>query len=185
MQRSLRTQGLPEALIGGETRDSVKVAGRRFEFTFHDLILPFMLLMRITFGWLFLWAGIDKLINDWTAKGWLLNVTSGPLKGWFEGMAGSAVVDQLVIWGLVLIGVALILGAATRLASLAGASMMFLFYLAQFPPEHNPFMNEYLVYILVFAMLSALGAGRILGADQYVERLTVIKRFPVIKYLLG
>ena len=90
-----------------------------------------------------------------------------------------------MIWGEILIGVSLMLGLFTRFASLAGAAMVFLFYLAQFPPTHNPFMDEYLVYILVFSMLSALGAGRVLGLDKYVERLPLVRRFTITRYALG
>ena len=60
-------------------------------------------------------------------------------------MAGNGGVEGLVVWGQILIGIALIFGLFTRFAALAGATMMFLFYIAQFPPEHNPFMDYYLV----------------------------------------
>lgn len=41
-----------------------------------------------------------------------------------------------------------------------------------------------------FLMVAALGAGRILGADAYIEQLTVggqklIERYPRLRYVLG
>ena len=141
--------------------------------------------MRVTFGFIFVWAGFEKLIEGFSAEGFLVNATSGPLQGWFAGMAGNGAVEGLVVWGQILIGIALIFGLFTRFAALAGATMMFLFYIAQFPPEHNPFMDYYLVYVLVCAMLAALGAGRFVGLDRYLERLPIVGRYPAARYLLG
>ncbi len=163
----------------------VQLLGRRVELRYHDLVVPFMVVLRLTFGFIFVWSGFEKLIEGFSAKGFLANATSGPAQSWFAGLAGNGLVDGLVIWGEILIGIALMLGLFTRFASLAGAAMIFLFYLAQFPPEHNPFMDEFLVYILVFSMLSALGAGRVLGLDRYVEQLPLVRRFPAARYLLG
>ncbi|MCH8995153.1 MAG: DoxX family protein, partial [Chloroflexi bacterium] len=84
-----------------------------------------------------------------------------------------------------LIGVALILGIGVRWAAFWGATMMFMFYIAQFPPEHNPFMEYYLIYILVLGVLGALGAGRILGLDNVIERLPWVQRIPGATFLLG
>jgi hypothetical protein len=50
-------------------------------------------------------------------------------------------------------------GVVTRRAALSGALMMLLFFVAQFPPEHNPFMGYYLVYAVLLGILGAVGAG--------------------------
>jgi thiosulfate dehydrogenase [quinone] large subunit len=63
--------------------------------------------------------------------------------------------------------------------------MMLLFYLPQLPPANNPFMDEHLVYIVVFALLAALGAGRIFGLDALVERLPWVRKNRVVTLLLG
>ena len=34
-------------------------------------------------GFFFLWSGFEKLIDDFSAGGWLLNVTQGPFKDIF------------------------------------------------------------------------------------------------------
>jgi len=150
---------------------------------------PFTLLLRLTMGWIFLWSGIDKLVTDFTAGGFLANATSGPLTGWFHSLGRSdaalSVIDPLVIWGQILIGVTLTLGLFTRSGLFWAAAMMMMFYLAQFPPANNPFMDEHLVYIVVFALLGALGAGRILGLDALVERLPWVKRNRLATLLLG
>lgn len=165
------------------------VFGRRIGIQYHDLLIPLTLLLRVSMGWIFLWAGFDKLFNDFTAAGFLVNGTSGPLESTWVSLGKSesalAIIDPLVIWGQIAIGLALISGAATRLTLIFAAAMMFLFYLAQFPPEHDLFMDYFLVYIIVYMVLGAVGAGRIMGIDKSIENTKFVKKNMWIKYFLG
>jgi thiosulfate dehydrogenase (quinone) large subunit len=150
---------------------------------------PFTLMLRLTMGWIFVWAGFDKLIRGFSASGFLLHSTQGPLTFWFHSLGSSQtalnIVNPLVVWGEILIGLTLVFGIFTRAGLFWGAVMMMLYYLAQFPPAQNPFMDYYLVYIVVFALLGALGAGRIAGLDAWVERIPWVKRNRAITLLLG
>jgi len=150
---------------------------------------PMTLLLRLTMGWIFVWSGFDKLLGDFSSAGFLANGTQGPLGDWFQGLAQNQaaldVIDPLVVWGQILIGLALVFGVGTRFALLWAGAMSFMFYIAQFPPANNPFMDEHLVYILLFVLLGALGAGRILGLDAIIERLPWVRRLPLLNLLLG
>ncbi|MGB6836421.1 MAG: DoxX family protein [Dehalococcoidia bacterium] len=150
---------------------------------------PATLLLRLVMGWIFVWSGFDKLLGDFSSAGFLANATKGPLTGWFQGLAQNQaaldVIDPLVVWGQILIGLALIFGVGTRFTLFWASAMMFMFYIAQFPPANNPFMDEHLVYILLFVLLGALGAGRILGLDALLERLPWVRRLPLLNLLLG
>ena len=155
-----------------------------------NTLLPVaVLVLRLTMGWVFVWAGFDKLIRGFDASGFLLNASKGPLAGWFQSLgenrAALDVIEPLVIWSQILIGIALIFGVGVRWAAFWGAAQMFLFYIAQFPPEHNPFMEYYLVYVLVLGVLGGLGAGRILGLDGVIERLPIVRRIPGASFVLG
>jgi len=134
----------------------------------------FTFTLRLAMGWVFLYAGYHKLRYGFTAEGFLINATSGPWKSWFVSLGQSRaaldVIDPLVMYGQVLIGGALLLGLFTHFALLMGAAMMFLFYIAQFPPEYDLFLDYYIVYILVFLMLGVLAAGRVWGLDGYLEK---------------
>lgn len=78
------------------------------------------------------------------------------------------------MWGLTIIGGLLIAGLFTRLASLAGAGLLFMFYLAA-PPwpgtppevgvEHNFVVNKVLVESLMLLAFAALPSGRWFGVD--------------------
>lgn len=174
-----------------ETAHEIRIAGRTFQYRHVDAVIPlFALVLRLSMGWIFIWSGFDKLITDFTARGFLVNATSGPLQDLFVRMGQSQaalnVIDPLVTYGEILIGFSLILGLFTRFGLLAGSVMMFLFYLAQLWPAHNPFMEYYLIYILVMGLLGALGAGRIFGLDAIIERWQPVQaRRHILGYVLG
>ncbi|MDE2702302.1 MAG: DoxX family protein [Chloroflexota bacterium] len=169
---------MPVAFGGGTTVVNV-----------HKVVVPFTVVLRLVMGWIFLWAGLEKAVNGFTAAGFLQNATSGPLQeqfaAWGADSAALAVIDPLVTYGQILMGLAIIFGVATRAALFCGGIMMLLFYIAQFPPEHNPFVDYYAVYVVVYLMLGALGAGRILGFGGLFENLPWIRDRVWPRYLLG
>lgn len=125
--------------------------------------------VRVLLGVQFLNAGITK-IGGWSAAGYLSGAT-GPFAGWFQSMAGSVVVDQLNIWGLTLIGLALILGLAVRPASFFGAIMMLLYYFAQFEENtSHGIIDSHIIYVAVFVLFMAGGVGHVVGLDSIVSR---------------
>jgi len=173
-----------------ENTYSMTISGRKWEFKHVAAVVPaFTLILRLAMGWIFIWSGFDKLITNWSASGYLLNATSGPLKDLFVNMGESQtalnIVDPLVVWGQILIGFSLILGIFTRFGLLMAGTMMFLFYLAALWPANNPFMDEHIIYMGVFALLGALGAGRILGLDALIEKIEPVKKVPQLQYALG
>lgn len=185
MEREASVQGHD----GGESPFRLALPGGEVTVLFHRVVVPFALLLRLLMGWIFLWAGFDKAINGFSAEGFLLHATSGPLHGWFVDLGTSAtalsVIEPLVTYSQILMGFAIFFGAATRSALFFAGIMMFLFYLAQFPPEYDLFVDYYLVYVVVYLVLGALGAGRILGVDRYVERLAWVRDRGWLRYLLG
>jgi thiosulfate dehydrogenase [quinone] large subunit len=152
-------------------------------------LMPVTLLLRLTMGWIFIWSGFDKLLNDFSAAGFLANTAKGPFGDWFQSLgtnqAALNVINPLVIWGQILIGITITFGLFTRGGLFWGAVMMMMFYLPQFPPATNPFMDEHLVYIVVFGLLGVLGAGRILGLDALVERHPWVQKNRLVTLILG
>ncbi len=127
-----------------------------------------ILALRLVMGWLMFYAGVTKLFDSsWTAAGFL-NGSTGPFSAFFKSLAGNALVEQLVMWGLVLIGVSLLLGAFVRLSSFFAIVMMVLFYLPYFPPK-NGFVEEHIVYAVVFALLMVFDSGRFFGLDSKIR----------------
>jgi thiosulfate dehydrogenase [quinone] large subunit len=164
-------------------------------------------LLRIAMGWTFLWAFLDKAFalgfstgrnpetgvidffgpDAWVSggsptDGALLFALKGPFKGLYDGLAGQAWVEWVYMLSMLLIGLGLIFGIGTRLAALGGIVWMAIFYTATAVwPEHNLFMDEHVVYVIVLAGIAYVGAGRYLGLGKFWERLPVVKRLPVLK----
>jgi thiosulfate dehydrogenase [quinone] large subunit len=115
-------------------------------------------------GWHFLYEGLAKITNPyWTSAGYLQE-SQGWLSEQFLSLAANpsalTVVDYLNQWGLLLIGLALLLGFLVRPAALAGAVMLLLYYLAA-PPfpglEYSiPTEGSYLIVNKILVELAAL-----------------------------
>ncbi|MDR3261714.1 MAG: DoxX family protein [Tannerella sp.] len=94
-------------------------------------------ILRMAIGWHFLYEGIVKLTaTHWTSESFLNN-THGFLSGFYHWLAAVPVrleiVDYLNIFGLLLIGFALIIGIFGKWASVCGAFLLTLYYFA-YPP---------------------------------------------------
>ena len=116
--------------------------------------------LRVALGVVFLVAGVSKL-GDWSAAGYLQGST-GPLADWFVSLAGNPLVDFLNVWGLILIGSALLLGLLVRPASFFAAIMMFLYYFSQFEQntEHG-LIDDHIIYLLIFVLFLSGGVGHV------------------------
>lgn len=151
--------------------------------------------IRLSLGWIFLWAFLDKLfglgheteskaawINGGSpTNGFLKFGAAGPFKGMYNNIAGAAWADWLFMIGLAGIGVALIAGVAMRLAATAGALLLVLMWTAVLPPANNLFMDDHIIYALVLVALAIAGAGHTLGLGSFWERLAIVKRFSFLK----
>jgi len=164
-------------------------------------------LLRIAMGWTFLWAFLDKAFAlgfstgrsldtgaiDFFGKaawihggsptdGALTFALRGPFESLYRGLIGQTWIEWVYMASMLLIGTALILGIGTRVAALGGIAWMGIFYTATAMwPDNNPFLDEHLVYIIVLAGIVYVGAGQFAGLQRYWERLSLVKRFPILK----
>ncbi|WP_372910557.1 hypothetical protein [Salinigranum sp.] len=190
---STRTRTLDAELFGHETH---------FEYSEHWLGYA-IIAMRVTMGWVLLQGGVTKLVtyldanpeNNWTAAGYLMNAIpeGNPFVGMWGAMAGSPLIDALVMWGLTLTGLGLILGALVRWNAFWGAVMMLFFWaaaleggiMAGLPLAHGWVVDDHLVYAFLLFGLGAIGAGRILGVDARLEKLAVVENNRWLRWFLG
>lgn len=149
-------------------------------------------LLRILLGSIFLWAFVDKTFGlgfaTTSAKAWLNggSPTSGfltfgvhgPLADFFRSLAGQGWVDGLFMAGLLLIGLALILGVAMHLACGMGALLVSFMFLALLPPENNPVIDEHVIYAVTLLGLASSNAGDSWGLGKRWKKLPLVKRFP-------
>lgn len=155
----------------------------------HKKIALFM--MRIGLGWLFVYAGWSKVVTfftaapDWTATGFLMGTEGRPFEAMFQVMANNVVIDYLNAYGLLLIGIAIVLGVLVRWASFWGVLMMLLYWAAVYPPEHALLVDDHIIDALCFVVLASLGAGRAWGLDGWLEETAMVKKNKWLLKLLG
>ena len=133
-------------------------------------------LLRLSMGWLFFYAGFSKIINpEWTAAGYLQNANTFPEL--FAAMAQPGIIEIVNIlneWGLLLVGVGLLLGLFTRIAAFGGVILMVLYYLPvlNFPHvAHGYLVDDHIIYMAALFVLIAVNAGHYFGLDRYLKIL--------------
>ena len=164
---------------------------------------------RLSLGWVFLWAFLDKLLALGFASGrnpetgvadrfgdaaWIYGGsptdgflkfglhTKEPFTGFYESLVGSSLIEWVYMLSMAVIGITLILGIATRLAAGAGIVWMLLFYTASaLSPENNPFMDDHIIYAIVLAGIAVVGGGRYFGLGRQWERLSFVQKYPILR----
>lgn len=160
--------------------------------------------LRIAVGIIFLTAGLQKALGEvaFDAAGFLKFGTTGtpwlgapaegvvynPTHDLWVSLAGNAalmpVINWLVVFGQIAIGLALILGLFTRFAALMGTIMMLFFFVAAWEFEHG-IVNQHLTYALVTGFVGYIGAGRFYGLDALLEKAEWVRQTPQLRYVLG
>lgn len=180
-------------VVAPETR-----SGRAFRYVFA--------VTRISLGWVFLWAFLDKTfalgfatgVDSETGAvdrfgpaawvnggdptvGFLTYGTKGPFAEFFQGLAGSTLITWLYMIGMLCIGLALIFGITMRIAAVAGVLMMAFIYAAQMLPTNNPVVDQHVIYALLFVALPLASAGHTLGLGKRWEKIPIVTRNGFLK----
>ncbi|MEU4164995.1 hypothetical protein [Actinoplanes sp. NPDC026670] len=157
--------------------------------------------LRISTGFVFLWAFLDKTfglgyatpsarawINGGSpTKGFLSSVETGPLESFFHSIAGHAWADWLFMLGLLGIGVALILGIGMRIAAGAATLMMAMMWLAELPLAQqtnagepsgstNPLVDYHVIYALTAITAALTHAGHTWGLGRWWSSLPIVRK---------
>jgi len=148
-------------------------------------LLPWALtIVRIVIGWHFLYEGISKIMAaGWTSAPYLAGSKwiFAPL---FTAMAASpaavAVIDFINIWGMILVGLGLILGLFTRWAAVGGTLMLFFYFVAYPPlpgymfgvPVEGSYLwvNRNLIELFALALFIFLSRDNHFSFDRLIER---------------
>ncbi len=148
-----------------------------------------LVLLRTFIGWHFLYEGYYKFsLPGWkpdgsplpafSAQGYI-SATTGPL-GWLaKSIADSGLLpylNGLIIFGLVAVGLSLMLGLLTRLGCIGGLLLLALFYFTAIPTSGLPqagaegtylLINKTLIEGLAVLALLSFDTGRIAGLDRF------------------
>jgi thiosulfate dehydrogenase [quinone] large subunit len=160
-------------------------------FTETGLKRTLIVLFRISLGWVFLFAAIRQIPNpEFSAAGFMEGATTF---AWFFAIFAEppflTIINVVIPWLHLLLGLALILGIGVRAAGVVGATLMVLYYLPRldFPMVGpNNFIVEYhLVYAGVLVYLAAVRAGQIFGVEGWLQKQPAVHQYleqhPVLK----
>jgi thiosulfate dehydrogenase [quinone] large subunit len=145
-------------------------------------------LLRLLLGWFMFVDGLQILRTPgWTAASFLMSAKTFPaFYAWFATPHNSWWVNPLNSWGIVLIGVAFLLGIGVRPAAWAGAALMILYYFPHYalPTVPNGYIvEEHLIYAAAFVLIAVFPAAQSFGFGKYIRK-TFLGRIPVINSLL-
>lgn len=155
---------------------------KTFSYSRSQLVL--LVILRVVIGWHFLYEGIAKLVNpDWSSVGFLLD-SGGVLAQFFISLASNpeilSIVDFLNVWGLITIGLGLMLGFLTRISIPAGILLLAFYFLSHPPmaglsysvPSEGSYLwvNKNLIELFALAVLFYFPTSGIIGLDRFFTK---------------
>ncbi len=162
--------------------------------------------LRIAFGFTFLWAFFDKLLalgfstgrsedgstvdrfgpaawinGSSPTEGFLKFGADGPFKGFYNAIGGTPLADWGFMIGLLCIGLALTFGVGMRIAAVSGAVMYVLMFTVALPPANNPLIDDHILGALTLVALGLLNAGSTWGLGHWWSRTELVESNPVLR----
>jgi len=150
-----------------------------------DVVLKWVItLVRIAIGWHFLYEGISKIIiAEWSSAPYLAGsrwIFAPLFQTLAENSAAIAVIDFLNIFGMILIGIGLILGLFSKWAAAFGAIMIFFYFVAYPPipgymfgvPTEGSYLwvNRNLIELIALVLFVFIAPSGHFGLDRLIAR---------------
>ncbi|WP_341301957.1 DoxX family protein [Lysinibacillus sp. FSL H8-0500] len=143
----------------------------------NSIVAGILTVIRIYLGWHWLTAGWGKVVNDFDATGFLANAVANPVTSGSDGeimyplyvkfveafaLPNAPLINILIPWGEVLVGLGLFLGCLTTYAAFFGMVMNFAFLLAGTISS-----NPWDILLSIFIAVAGYNAGKF-GLDRFV-----------------
>jgi thiosulfate dehydrogenase [quinone] large subunit len=146
--------------------------------------LTVLVVARLLIGWYCLYEGVIKLINPYWSSFAFLSDSQGCFAFLFKAMASIqwiiSIIDFLNIWGLIAIGLELILGLFARIATISGIVLISLYWLSHpalinakymFPSDDSTmWVGKNLIFIFLLLILLAFPTSKQIGIDRLIFR---------------
>ena len=147
----------------------------REELSYSKMQTAVLLLLRLVIGYHFLFEGMNKLVTpNWSSAPFLLQ-SNWLFSNFFHFLASSeillSIVDILNIWGQILIGLSLIIGLYSSLATLFGAVLIFSYYIA-IPPfiDSYTFIDKNLFELFGLIVIVLFPTSNLFGLDYLMKK---------------
>ncbi len=151
-------------------------------YAYSNTQLYCLVILRVFIGWYFLYEGLAKVFTpNWTSYGYLID-SKGIFAPIFTAIANNpnllSIIDLINIWGLVVIGLLLILGLFEKIGYLGAAGLIALYYLAHppllyakylFPTEGSYlWVDKNLIMLATVVALFLFPTARKIGLDRLI-----------------
>lgn len=157
---------------------------------YSSLQLAVMVVLRLLIGWHVLYEGIAKLLNPQWSSLAFLQQSHGVLSGFAQWVISNPAVleavDFLNTWGLIAIGLGLLLGFFARAAAISGALLLFVYYLNcppligveyELPVDGNYLLvDKTLIEAVTLFLLALFPTSKIFGIDALLVKRKSIKK---------
>lgn len=136
----------------------------------HSVVAGILAVLRIYIGYTWFTSGISKLGTGFDASGFIAAAAANTeaVQPWWRAflqvvaLPNAELFSFLVVWGEVLVGLALILGLFTNFAALMGITMNFSFLFSG-----TVSINAQMAVITIFLIVAGANAGKF-GLDRWV-----------------
>lgn len=141
--------------------------------------------LRVVIGWYFLYEGLAKVFSpNWTSYGYLMD-SEGAFASIFKEMAMNPTMTQIAdilnIYGLIVTGLCLIVGAFSKLAKLGAMGLLAMYYLSHPPlldvnyilrPEGSYlWIDKNTIAFFALVVLLYFPTSKQIGLDRYIFKL--------------
>ncbi len=147
-----------------------------------------LVVLRVAIGWHFLFEGLAKIsAQNWTSYLYLMD-SKGIFENVFKALAENKqsliIVDYLNIWGLIIIGLILMLGLFSKQVTIAAITLLSLYYLSHPPffgldyalPSTGSYwiVDKTLIEIFALIVLFVFPTGKEIGLDRLFIKKNII-----------
>lgn len=150
--------------------------------------------LRIVFGWVLLWAGLDKVFGfgfpTESGRGVIDGVSptegylthginpDGPAYEFLNSMAGNIVVDVLYLASTLGAGLALVIGVMVRPAAFGALLLMLMLWLGSLPLDNNPIVDQHLAYAVIAVTVMVTSRAQSIGLGRWWNSIGVVRANP-------
>jgi len=139
-----------------------------------------LVFLRIAIGWYFLYEGLAKIfIPAWSSQIYLTD-SKGLFAPIFKAITEIPtllhIVDQINIYGQILIGLSLVLGFLSKIGNIGGITLLVLYYLSHPPlinvnylmPSEGSYMwvDKNMIILLAMLVLVFFPTSKVIGLDR-------------------
>ena len=143
-----------------------------------------LVVLRIFIGWHLLFEGVSKLLNPgWSSAGFLKE-SQWILEGFAQWVIANPhileIVDFMNTWGLIAIGLGLIVGLFVHVAALSGVLLLLLYYFNNPPlvgleytvPSEGNYLivNKTLIESFALLVIALFPTSHVFGIDFFIKR---------------